>query len=409
MKQRPLLIVLTSICIFTSMVSADTRKNTVDARTPTVKKAPVKIKPKAVAKTKAKSAAPLPSMSDKDWATLKAAHAKNKSKLPEKIQNINWEKNKAAWQAARNKAISNLKTKAEEKLADYAKKQNRKTSALTQQLTRSLKLNPSIKAKLPDDYPVIESLNIAESRPGYPVAITGRGFTRNTKAFFSLPANPGNEAQTQFLSQKLIVAVVPDTGVSGSDVTGKIYVKNGNTTSNRKDFLLKPPVILQPMMMAKEEWDNGAAMESPLLEHGIYIQSTASGRNDDSWFRENEDGGAIARELEDRLSRSLDFFPLEVFYVKHGYNHPSLRGADGDDIFWEDFRLKNGWVVDSIDIDVVTPPVYDSVAYEVRIEDEKIGTDQPYLKTRWWFDAPGECLGYTVQIWIRGVRGVPCK
>ena len=406
MKPRTHIILLIALCIFVSMASADTKKKPVDARTPTVKKAPVKIKPKAVAKTKEKSAAPLPGMSEQDWATLKAAHAKNKSKLPKKIQNINWEKNKAAWQAARDKAISNIKRKAEAKLATYAKKQKQETRSLTEQLVKSVKLNPSIKPQLPDDYPVIESLSIAESGPGYPVAITGRGFTHITKVFFSLPANPGNEAQTQFLSQNLIVAVVPDTGVSGSDVTGKMYVKNGNTTSNRKDFLLKPPVILQPMMMDKEEWNNNAAIESPLLDSGVYTAYTPS--DDDSWFEENEDGAAVALKLEERLQESL--FSLEEFYVKHGYPvASSLLGADGDDIFWEDFRLKNGWVVDSIDIEVVTPPVYDSVGHEVRIEDEKIGTDRPYLKTRWWFEAPGECLGYTVQIWIKGIRGVPYK
>ena len=58
MKRRTILIALMSICIFASMVSADTKKKPLDVRARTVKKAPVKVQPATAAKVEVKSVSP---------------------------------------------------------------------------------------------------------------------------------------------------------------------------------------------------------------------------------------------------------------------------------------------------------------------------------------------------------------
>jgi len=76
-------------------------------------------------------------------------------------------------------------------------------------------------------------------------------------------------------------------------------------------------------------------------------------------------------------------------------------GHKGDDEFFLNTRLKNGWVVDSV-LFAANPPLGNGNASVV---DSRIGTISPYVKVHWWIDAfSSQC--YQLSVNIRGPSGV---
>ncbi len=83
-------------------------------------------------------------------------------------------------------------------------------------------------------------------------------------------------------------------------------------------------------------------------------------------------------------------------FFLNGYHYAGwLLGHSGDDLYFLNRKLRNGWVVESIDF----------TQENARLVESRIGTDSPYMKIHWWCDAPLKTATYTVKIYVRGPKG----
>ena len=54
-----------------------------------------------------------------------------------------------------------------------------------------------------------------------------------------------------------------------------------------------------------------------------------------------------------------------------------------DDEFFPYFRLKNGWVVDTVDFRIT----YEGGGGGAYVKESHVGTNSPHILIHWWFDA----------------------
>ena len=93
----------------------------------------------------------------------------------------------------------------------------------------------------------------------------------------------------------------------------------------------------------------------------------------------------------------------------------TFAGARGDDVFFQNYQLKNGWIVDSV---VFTQGATENANSYVAASSP--GTNSPYVDVHWWVTGTGICVenigcsnpppsytAYELSIFIRGPKGVP--
>jgi hypothetical protein len=85
-----------------------------------------------------------------------------------------------------------------------------------------------------------------------------------------------------------------------------------------------------------------------------------------------------------------------------GVGGGNLFGSKGNDEFYLNTKLSNGWFVNSVDVRQ-TYRYGTSGAYNWA---DRVGTDSPYVNVRWWSD-PFSAVAYTFAVTITGPRGVP--
>ena len=141
----------------------------------------------------------------------------------------------------------------------------------------------------------------------------------------------------------------------------KIYVKSNVGKSDPKPLALTPSLVTTLMMI------------------------TDLMANNDYRFVAHQDGDTFA------------VFPIPAAGIWiNGYHHASMFvGFRGDDEYFLNRKLRNGWVVDSIDF----------AQGGARLEESRVGTDSPYVKVHWWCDAPWQSTTYTVKIFVKGPKG----
>jgi len=80
----------------------------------------------------------------------------------------------------------------------------------------------------------------------------------------------------------------------------------------------------------------------------------------------------------------------------NGFHRANMfNGYKDDDDYFVNRKLRNGWVVDSINF----------ASGNARVEESRVGTDSPYVKVHWWCDAPYQTVSYTVMIFVKGPKG----
>jgi hypothetical protein len=141
----------------------------------------------------------------------------------------------------------------------------------------------------------------------------------------------------------------------------KIYVKSNVGKSDPKPLALTPSLTTTLMLI------------------------TDLMANNDYRFVAKQDGDTFA------------VFPTPALGVWiNGYHHASLfTGFKDNDEYFLNRKLRNGWVVDSIDF----------ASGSARLEESRVGTDSPYVKVHWWCDAPWQNTSYTVKIFVKGPKG----
>lgn len=89
-------------------------------------------------------------------------------------------------------------------------------------------------------------------------------------------------------------------------------------------------------------------------------------------------------------------------------------GYRGNDRFFLNKKLKNGWKVTKANIDYMNRHTPDDHVWcltlaqsgNAYVANSRVGTDSPYIDIRVWLD-PYCAISYSLDIWIQGPRGVP--
>lgn len=90
-----------------------------------------------------------------------------------------------------------------------------------------------------------------------------------------------------------------------------------------------------------------------------------------------------------------------------------LFGQRGQDVFFPDTQLRNGWRVEGVGLRHRDPYGHLKVGIQVQgnadaaMLESRVGTDSPFLRVGWWRDAGDSQVNYWPFIQIRGPKGTP--
>jgi IPT/TIG domain-containing protein len=211
--------------------------------------------------------------------------------------------------------------------------------------------------------PSITSLSRTQGQSGTSVLITGTGFGTNAGEvhFVIAPGNDKIAPATSLIWQDTgIFAIVPDaSGVATFD--GTIYIKRATdkVNSNLMPFRFIPLTELRQIRCPNDDF---------ILEKLVYtsLYSCTVWRVNQNWF----------------------------------------WTPQGNDQFFVNTRLQNGWMVVQPPIVYLPNPQYS--AGGAYLADSRVGSDSPYVNVRYWVNAGfSNNLGYATSVLIQGPKGVP--
>ena len=228
--------------------------------------------------------------------------------------------------------------------------------------------------------PGITSISIAEGEPLTPVGITGSKLVQPVEVHFKVGPSTDLPGRVEYLNDTQIVAYVPDASGIAAPFDGEMFVRTPQGQTNSVPFRLIPGREVIPLNIE----------ENLLVGDFEFLKPNG---DDDNWYVIPSWGNS------------------NVFV---GWHKPDIfEGYSGDDVFFKNFRLKNGWLVDSI---IFWDSSYEALRLgaKTRLEEYRQGTDSPYLRIRWWADAlisvaPINMACYNFAINIVGPKGVPYK
>ena len=223
---------------------------------------------------------------------------------------------------------------------------------------------------------VIQDLDQAAGEPDEWILLTGTGFERDMEVFFHLAQNRDEKGELDFWDSTKAAVKVPNPMLTGPRTglpafNGNIYIKRtGAPESNRKPFRFIPLTTV-------------SFLPADLILRNAEISTAGYESTSRTWPPSSGPDCAC---------------------VNHSV---LLTGARGDDVFFRNLRLKNGWLVDEIKLVNADPrpPVGE------RVEGSHLGTDDLRFTVHWWCDpwfaAVAGSEGYEMVVYIRGPEGVP--
>jgi len=236
--------------------------------------------------------------------------------------------------------------------------------------TRALPSAQLIRVQPPPPNPHIASLSAAEGVPGDGIMITGSGFgTAVGEVHFVIGSNFDLKSPPEvWVNDQIFVPVpdpsVPDPSIGAQGYSGLVYLIVGGVKSNLVQFRF-----------------------DPIIDHRV-IRTPADyllGNFASSWVNSWEGLTYIVRE-----------------------NSNFVSGAAGDDLFFRNTLLQNGWTVESLPVAYNNDPT--GAGGGIAAVTARVGTNSPYTDVLSWVDTiwvDDGVFDYVIEIPIKGPRGLP--
>ena len=306
-------------------------------------------------------------------------------------------------QAARARMQQRIRTRGadEADIETRALVPDRGTTAIS--AAASERQRPPIQQQIILAPPNVQWLSRQRGQPGDPLLMTGTNFGERTgfsRVVFTLAGDPPRggpvtvSAPIQEWRDELILVSVPDlSGIMGPRVVEIIVTRGTDGVTSQPQV---PPLWFDPATEQRR-----LAMPPPLGES--LVQAPAG------WF-----SSTTSRPPGWAYNSSFDIW--EVWSSQADW-----LGYKGNDVFFPNKRLLNGWKVAKTEILFNDPcfgnygcqnhvscgpyPYPGTLTGNAYVAESRIGTNQPYLNVRVWLD-PYCSIRYIPTVWIQGPKGV---
>jgi hypothetical protein len=227
---------------------------------------------------------------------------------------------------------------------------------------------------MPD--PVITALSVTQGQPGDPVMINGTGFSDGGgEVHFVI--GPGKDliapAGVVWQNDQIFATVPEAVGLVGFSGIAYVVRASDKRKSNVTQFEFKPDLELRILTPIRSD-----VVLQPFdgIDLSLACRNFAIGDGDHCW-----------------TARINPY----VFW-----------GPKGNDQFFVNARLQNGWLVfQEPTLYFPLPSYMNGGAYHV---ESRVATDSPYVNIRWWIPGgvvPIQKLAYGYSMLIQGPKGVP--
>jgi hypothetical protein len=215
--------------------------------------------------------------------------------------------------------------------------------------------------------PSISKLDVFHGQPGDPVEIDGVGFGPTpAEVHFIVSPTMDKVGTILYWSDTQILTSIPSDISGVSAYAARAYVK---TSAGQSSALAK--------------FDFNPTMD--------IVQLTPGPTDPDSQINQTD--------LD--LQGSWGHYGEGLIWHNGG---DDLFGHRGDDLFYKTKALINGWLVDSVVVQICSDCVFHNAnAY---VAESHVGTPTPYVKVHWWMDAASG-VEYKLIITIKGPKGMP--
>jgi len=214
--------------------------------------------------------------------------------------------------------------------------------------------------------PQINPLSVSQGQPGDPVTINGYGFGANPGQI-NFIVNPGQtvQASADYWSDTQIITSVPQvSGILG--YSGNVFVVTCQQ-SNAVPFQFNPEIDVEQLPIAGNDAAFGDASCGPDICVSVH--------------RIKADGS------------------VSNLLIAGGFT-----GRRGDDIFFQGYQLKNGWVLDSVNLSLGQASDKRNGA---QIGADSVGSSSPSVDIHWWDSPALGSASYTLAMYVHGPAGVP--
>jgi hypothetical protein len=222
--------------------------------------------------------------------------------------------------------------------------------------------------------PSITSLSVTSGQPGDPVWIHGNGFGANTTVTFLVGNGNKQTASIDYVDcTEMILSVPQVTGVPA--YAGAVIVSNGSNQSAPAPFRFEPTIVTQQLPIN----NNNVTWADPSCPSNEYLGSSVFNAYEGYCGTQ---GGVGSQSFSGGL----------------------FAGGKDDDDYFSGYQLKNGWVLDTVDLASQNGTFKSSAG--ARVEGANIGSASPHVTVHSYVDA-GNLESYSLTLYIHGPEGMP--
>lgn len=266
------------------------------------------------------------------------------------------------------------------KVPDYSSKLP--LNMLVYVVNKGLAQGPLYSIAMQPTTPEIESLTNAAGRPGEPVLISGMGFRAPLEVHFVDQSGKDRTSSIKSSDACSILTNVPDVSGVAADSPWKVYVKSAGVASAVKDFTFKPAMETKLLDV------KAAGIKTDSAVDGIWGENLSLDQMMD-WFNAHWDFWEYGRGSDNAVVAS--------------HRGGQFWGRSGIDTYFKTFTLKNGWLVQSVNLDAQFQPGEASASLIFSLPN----TPRPMAQVLWWDTTSRDLVNYSLTFTIIGPKGLP--